>query len=267
MGFDLRSRFETTDGSRPSSQTLDAKRAAALPLAAVTILEGGDAFDAAASADATRAALERATRWARDHLRFEKSKRAKDAEARVRADAARVLAGNASLCARMAAARPIRVDVLDEGDSFVALGFPASTNERASGLFWDHPSWPEARIAFRFEHLDRDDVLVVHEVAHAVHALAFTEKERASIYRVLRPTFLDHASMDEAFAIYTEREFCKDFGELERRAPGIYGFVRRQWDENHLFTRFIRKLWFPLKPLAGPKLASASSWKKFSGTR
>ncbi len=265
MGFDLRSRFETTDGSRPSSRTLAEARARALPLAAMALLEGGDAFDAPAgtSAKAVADRAERAAAWAKERLLFDGA--AKADRQRVRAEAARVLAGNAVLCARMMEARPIRVDVLAPRESFVALGFPRATNERASGLFWDHPSWPEARIALRSEHLDDDEVLVVHEVGHAVHALALTERERALVYGVLRPTFVDRSSMDEAFAIYTERELCKDFSELERRAPGIYGFVRRQWNEDHLFTRFVRKLYFPHKPLAGPRLAASSSWRRFSG--
>jgi len=263
MGFDLRSRFETTDGSRPKVAGLDDKRAKALPLSAVTILDGGDAFDAPATAKAAQDALAAATAWAAAKLRFETGP--KDKRGFVKAEAARVVAGNRVLCARMAEVKTIRVDILKKGDSFIALGFPPATNERASGLFWDNPSWDEARIALREEYLESDDVLVVHEVAHAVHALAFTQKERDIIYRVLRPTFIDAANMDEAFAIYTEREFCKDFSELERRAPGIYGFVRRQWNEDHLFTRFMRKLYFPMKPLAGPKMASSSSWKKFSG--
>ena len=58
--------------------------------------------------------------------------------------------------------------------------------------------------------------------------------------------------MDEVFAIYSEREFLTDFSEEEKKASGVYGFTRRQWDENHLFTRFVRKLYFPGKRLAGP---------------
>ena len=260
--FDLRSRFETTDGSRPTSKTLDEARAKALPLVAVTILSGGDAFEGGAL---PKDALEKAEHWTKARLKFDGV--ASETKARVRAEAGRVLAGNPVLCQRMMEARPIHVDVLRKGESFLALGFPPSTNERASGLFWDHPSWAEARIALRQEHLDDDEVLVAHEVAHAVHALAFTAKERDVIYNVLRPTFVDRSSMDEAFAIYTEREFCKNFSELEKKAPGIYGFVRRQWNEDHLFTRFMRKLYFPHKPLAGPKTAASSGWKKFSGGR
>ncbi|HEY4222844.1 MAG TPA: hypothetical protein VGO62_15915 [Myxococcota bacterium] len=263
MAFDLKSRFETTDGSRPTATLLADVRAKALPLAAISILNGGDAFDAPASTTAARDAIAKANTWAQAKLEFESA--SKGTKERVRAEAARVLAGNPVLCARMSEARPLHVDVLAPGHSFVALGFPPCTNERASGLFWDHPSWAQARMAFRTEELDRDEVLVVHEVAHAVHGLAFTKAERELIYQVLRPAFVDRSSMDEAFAIYTEREYCKDFGELEKRAPGIYGFVRRQWSEDHLFTRFMRKLYFPHKPLAGPKLAASSSWKRFSG--
>ena len=74
--------------------------------------------------------------------------------------------------------------------------------------------------------------------------------------------------MDEVFAIYSEREFCEDYSEAERRAPGIYGITRRQWNEDHLFTRFVRKLYFPHKRLAGREAkerAGARAWQKFSG--
>ena len=41
--------------------------------------------------------------------------------------------------------------------------------------------------------------------------------------------------------------------DKELRAPGVYGLARRRWDENHLLTRFVRNLYFPYKPLAGPR--------------
>lgn len=61
--------------------------------------------------------------------------------------------------------------------------------------------------------------------------------------------------MDEVFAIYSEREFLETFSPDGKRAPGVYGFTRRQWHEDHLFTRFVRKLYWPHKSLAGPSMA------------
>jgi hypothetical protein len=126
--------------------------------------------------------------------------------------------------------------------------------EAAAGVFWDHPTWSAARIAYRADELQGDTALVVHEMAHAIHYLAFTREERDAIYAVLRPTFGSRAAMDEVFAIYSEREFLSEFDAGARRAPGVYGAIRRQWSEDHVFTRFVRKLYFPYKPLAGPRV-------------
>jgi len=124
----------------------------------------------------------------------------------------------------------------------------------AAGVFWNHPKWQRARIALRSEHLHEDPALVFHEMGHAVHYLGFSAAERDDIYAVLRPTFGSRAAMDEVFAIYGERELAGAYRPSDRRAPGVYGFARRQWSEDHLFTRFVRKLYFPRKPSAGPQI-------------
>jgi hypothetical protein len=72
---------------------------------------------------------------------------------------------------------------------------------------------------------------------------------------VLLRTFRTGAAVDEAFAIYSEREFVEEFTDHDKRAPGVYGFARQRWSEDHLFTRFVRNLYFPHRPLAGPKMA------------
>ena len=260
MGLIDRDRFESTDGSRPSSTPLSEERARRLPLSAFAVLKGGDAFDAVAAAP--DGLSQRARCYCDTKLLFDKRVSA-TSMAKVRRDATVVFSGNPQLLARIEEQKPLRVDIIEPGGSLHAAGYPPSTNERCAGLFWDHPSWPEARLAFRSEHLI-EETLVAHELAHAVHFIACTKAERALIDGVLQPAFVDRQSIDEAFAIYSEREFCRDFTALERGAPGIYGFVRRQWHEDHVFTRFIRKLWWPHRPLAGPKLAPAS-WKRFLG--
>ena len=106
-------------------------------------------------------------------------------------------------------------------------------------------------MALRQDRLDDLAHLVFHEMAHAVHYLAFTADERDRIYRVLLPTYRSRAAADEVFAIYSEREFLPEFEERERHAPGVYGMARQRWDERHVFTRFVRKLYHPHKPLAG----------------
>jgi hypothetical protein len=39
--------------------------------------------------------------------------------------------------------------------------------------------------------------------------------------------------------------------------------ARQRWNEEHLFTRFVRNLYFPYKPLAGQ--GSGSSFSSFEG--
>jgi len=261
--FDLRDSFETTDGSRPEAGGFTDALAKKHPLAAIKILDGGDAFDAMGKAPILAQAV---ATYIGDKVRIEG---ADESQAmRIRRDLVRQLGGNKMLLDRMAAAKPVRMLIVPEGASLVDAGFPAATARHAAGIFWDHPSWDEAQIGFRAEHLERSKTLVFHEFGHAIHYIALSKKERDVIYRVLRPSFGSRAAMDEVFAIYSERECVGEkFAAEQKRAPGVYGFTRRQWDENQLFTRFMRKLYFPFKPLAGHKMASAgaSAWKKFSG--
>jgi hypothetical protein len=264
--FDLRSYFETSDGSRPDPKALDDKTAARHPLVAFTVLAGGDAFEGGA---APKDGLEKARAWVAKNIKVETHKAPKDLVERVKERLAKPLAANPNLVERMKSAPPIRVDIVAPNGSYVELGFPSQVLERAAGLFWGTRAWSEARIAVRREHVDKEASLVEHELAHAVFSLAFTKKEQELIYQALRPVFGHPASMDEAFAIYSEYELAGDWGDLEKRAPGVYGFARRQWSENHVFTRFMRKLWFPAKPLAGPRPAidGHRNWNKFSGSR
>ncbi|OGQ09600.1 MAG: hypothetical protein A2138_06900 [Deltaproteobacteria bacterium RBG_16_71_12] len=262
----LADRFETADGSRPDARALDEQAARRLPLVAFTVLAGGDAFE---GGSAPKDGLACASAWVKERVHLERHRAPKELAARVTERMARQLAGNPTLVARLAGAPPITVDLVPEGGSFVALGFPAAVLERAAGLFWGDQSWPAARIALRREHVDATPMLVEHELSHAVFALAFTTKEQEVAYGHLRPVFGARAAMDEAFAIYSERELCGSWDELERHAPGVYGFTRRQWREDHVFTRFVRKLWFPFKPLAGarPAVEGHRRWNKFSGAR
>lgn len=262
----LADRFETTDGSRPDARALDDGVARRLPLVAFAVLAGGDAFEGGAAPADGR---ERASAWVAERVRVERHRAPRELATRIGERVAMQLAGNPALVERLVSAPPLVVDIVPEGGSFVALGFPAAAQERASGLFWGDKRWPAARIALRRERVDTEQLLVEHEVAHAVFALAFTKVEQDAAYAHLRPVFGSRAAMDEAFAIYSERELCGSWDALERAAPGVYGFTRRQWQEDHVFTRFVRKLWFPFKPLAGPRPASEGHrrWNKFSGSR
>ena len=48
-------------------------------------------------------------------------------------------------------------------------------------------------------------------------------------------------------------------------SPEFAAEARRQWRDDHLFTRFSRKLYFPQKPLAGDDAPRARDWKRFAG--
>lgn len=253
MGFELKDRFETTDGSRPDASPLSTEQARKIPLSAFTVLAGGDVFEATAGIP-PRDGSSRARAWFDRNVEVESHGCSEATVARVTDDVVRQLGGNVQLVERLLLAKPLLVQMIPPGLSLARFGYPANVGPSVSGLYWDHVSWDRARIALRRECVDQEPGLTVHEFAHAIHYLAFTRQERDAIYNVLRPTFGSRSAMDEVFAIYSEREFLDGFGDAEKRAPGVYGWTRRQWNENHVFTRFIRKLYTPFKPLAGPKL-------------
>ncbi|MEO1339308.1 MAG: hypothetical protein AAFV29_26955 [Myxococcota bacterium] len=263
---DLAVRRETTDGQRPSARHLDPAIARKNPLVAFAVLRSGDVFDAGDSAaakgttEAATAAVDATVRWS-----------AEDAQAdAARADMIRQLSGNARLAARMAAAKPIDVDLVRSRADMVARGYPRSVAKHAAGLFWDHPDWPRARIALRKDRLgtEEEETLVVHEYAHAIHYLGFTADERKVISGVLAPVFGHPSDQDEVFAIYSEREFLdrRSFSRLERSAPGVYGVCRQQWSEDHAFAAFVKKLYHPASGVrAGDReRRAAMKWKAFS---
>jgi len=260
VALELKDRFETHDGSRPEATPLLAEIGRDLPLTAFAVLTAGDAFDSGGSAPTGG---ERAAREYVD-AGITVIEHAAGFRERVTGDIARQLSGNAQLAARMRRAKPIVVDVVPAGVGIASLGYPKTVARNASGIFWDHPTWEHARLAVRADRLESEPALVVHEMAHAIHYLGFTKKERHLIYGLLRPTFGSRAAMDEVFAIYSEREFLDAFSKDEKRAPGVYGFTRRQWNENHVLTRFARKLYWPGKPLAGPGMAPSGGgdWMK-----
>jgi hypothetical protein len=264
-GPDLRDRFETIDGSRPDASPLGPDVEKEIPLLAFQVLAGGDAFEGGrAPAEGAAEAL----RWFEQRVKVKRHFCPKSAALHVQTEIAGQLASNPKLVERLWRARPIVVDLVPEKKKMSRYGFPPQVDDRAAGLFWDHPSWPKARVALRMDRLYEDEALVVHEMAHAIHYLAFTQAERDLIYKVLRPTFGSRAAMDEVFAIYSEREFLASFSAAEKRAPGVYGVTRRQWDENHLFTRFIRKLYFPHKKLAGHEMGGPrTGWSKYAQGR
>jgi hypothetical protein len=244
--------FETTDGSRPHFFGLAEAVQRAHPLAAFALLEAGDAFESLSGApprDGGRAAAQTVADFV-----FERHGATEAHLQRVQSDLVRVLSGNPALSHRLRGARPLSVELLPARPAWTRFGFPASTSPNTSGLFWDDERWPSARLALRQDRLDAEPHLVFHELAHALAYLAFTKAELTLLHRRFLPVYRAEVYIDEAFAVYTEREFIDGYRPEDERAPGIYGHARRRWSEDHLLTRFVRHLYFPFKPLAGGRV-------------
>lgn len=241
------------DGASPTTPHFDAKLAQRSPLSAFALLAGGDAFEVMHGRPPPDGAR-RAAAYVDTRVRMHAHGASAARQLKVREDIIRMLSGNGELVARMQSARPLDLELIPKGKSLSSYGFPKGSSATAIGLFWDNPQWDRARIALREDQLDEVPQLTAHEFAHAIHFLGFTTEERALVHRALVRTFLSRAGVDEAFAIYSEREFISAFTEEDKRAPHVYGFARTRWSEDHVFTRFVRHLYFPYRPLAGPKM-------------
>ncbi|MBL8950886.1 MAG: hypothetical protein JNK82_08925 [Myxococcaceae bacterium] len=242
------------DSNRPDAVPLDAVAAKKLPLHAFALLESGDAFDITGGTP-PRDGRAKAEAYFDAKVKVLAHGAAPGLVKVVRDEAVGQLLGNVQLVARMSAARPIEIDLVPPNKRMSAYGYPKGASANAAGLFWDHPSWPCARIALLQTALANERALVIHELAHAIARLAFTKDEQDLIYRLMLPTYRYRSWVDEVFAIYSEREFLPSFTEREGHAPGVYGMARQRWDERHVFTRFVRRLYHPHKPLAGSTAA------------
>jgi hypothetical protein len=238
------------EGDRCDAVALPEAQGKRLPLHAFALLEGGDAFDVA-NGQPPKDGREKAAGYVAAKVTVKAHGAAPEHVATVKNEIISQLLGNPQLVARLGAARPIEVDLVPEGKPMSAYGFPKQASASAAGLFWDHDSWPCARIGLLLRALKKERALVTHEMAHAIQRLAFTQEEQDRIYRLMLPTYRHRSWVDEVFAIYSEREFLPGFTEREGHAPGVYGMARTRWDERHVFTRFVRKLYHPHKPLAG----------------
>ncbi len=249
--------YETVDGSTPEITPLPAEHGRRLPLSAFTLLDGGDVFESRGGKPPAEGAA-RARAYLKAKVTIVAHGAPPEQLQRVEADIVRQLSGNLQLIGRMEASRPVTIDLIPPGQPMAKYGYPRSVSPQAAGLFWDHPDWERARIALRQDKLGAESHLVFHEVAHAIQGLAFTQDENDLIYRTMLRTYRHRAMVDEVFAIYSEREFVPAVTTHDLRAPGVYGMARQRWDEGHLFTRFVRNLYFPYKPLAGPGSGSMS---------
>jgi hypothetical protein len=235
---------------RPDAVPLDPATGQKLPLHAFSLLEQGDAFERFNAAP-PKDGRAKAQAYVESKVIIESHGAGAEHVEAVKNELVAQLLGNPQLVARLAAARPITVDVVPENKTLAHYGFPKGASSRASGLFWDHPTWSRARIGFKLTALKNERALVTHEMAHAIQRLAFTQAEQDAVYRLMLPTYRYKSWVDEVFAIYSEREFHDGFSEREGHAPGVYGMARKRWDERHVFTRFVRSLYHPHKPLAG----------------
>jgi hypothetical protein len=243
-------RSDGPDDDRPDVVPVDPATGKKLPLHAFDVLESGDVFEVQGGAP-PKDGRARAEAYVSAKVTVKLNGAAPDLAQVVRRELVGQLLGNPQLTARLFVARPIEIDLVPQGKSMAAFGFPKRVAERAAGLFWDAPDWSRARIGLLERSLLTERGLVVHEMAHAIARLAFTSAEQDAIYRLMLPVYRNRASVDEVFAIYSEREFVGDFTAHEGQAPGVYGLARRRWDERHVFTRFVRLLYHPHRPLAG----------------
>ena len=247
------------EADRPDAVALDAEAAKALPLHAFALLDSGDAFEVVNGAP-PRDGKTQAKAYLAAKVTIAAHGASPELVAAVKEEIALQLLGNVQLINRLKAARPIAIDLVPANKSMAAFGYPKGASARAAGLFWDHSTWPSARMALLQTALVSERALVTHEMAHAIQRLAFTQAEQDSIYRLMLPTYRSRSWVDEVFAIYSEREFVPSFTEREGHAPGVYGLARQRWHERHVFTRFVRNLYHPHKPLAASTPGS-QAWR------
>lgn len=227
----------------------------ALALSAFSLLRGGDAYEPPRSRRPERTAPALLETYRAQRLRLEVH-RARDpvVEAALRGVDA-VLAGQPAVCRRMLLAKPIRLILAPEGRDFRELGFPPHANPRALGLFYNDPSAECALLGLRQERVLDEPHLMVHEMTHAVHFLAFSEDERRLLDDFLLPVFRSRRIIEEVFAVYAERAFGARYRPEELEGTSVYARARREWNEGQVFARFVSEL---LRP-PGPQVGSSSA--------
>jgi hypothetical protein len=157
----------------------------------------------------------------------------------------RVLRGNPALTKRMLLAKPVSVVIVPEGHDYRSFGFPRNTNPNAAGIFWNSSKDEVALLGLREELIEKMPHLMVHEMAHAVHFLAFTQKERDDIDKFLLPVYRSRRWVEEAVAIYAERAFGARYSDSELAQRDLYGQTRREWNDRQVFAKFIAELMRP----------------------
>jgi hypothetical protein len=223
------------------AKTATPPTASDLALTAFSLVRGGDLFERPKKKK-ERTPPKLVETYASEQLRIERNGVARDVEDTATRGVLRVLAGNPAIAKRMLIARPVKVVLVPKDRDFREYGFPRNTNPHAAGVFWNGPKDETALLALREERVLEKPWLMIHEMVHAVHFLAFTEKERAELDRMLLPVYLSRRWVEEAVAIYAERAFGAVYDERDLDAPGLYGKMRREWNAQHLFAKFIEEL-------------------------
>jgi hypothetical protein len=226
------------------SKTTVLPAASELTLSAFSLIRGGDLFERTGAKIAKTPASLLET-YADKQLRLVKNGAAKEEQEAAMRGVLRVLRGNAALVKRMLIAKPVSVVIIPKDHDYRPYGFPRNTNPNAAGIFWNSAKTDVALLGLREELILEKAHLMVHEMTHAVHFLAFTKKEREDIDRFLLPVYRNRRWVDEAVAIYAERAFGARYAEEELRQPDLYGKTRRDWNDQQVFSKFIAELMRP----------------------
>lgn len=234
-------------GEERSPSLFEASIPPELALSAFSLLRGGDLFEQKQKPKPTDPSL--VSEYVDQKLCLHAKKIAKPEKEAALEGVLRVLRGNPAICRRMLKSKPIDLVIVPNDRDFREFGFPAHTNPHAAGIFWTSTKEERSRLALREEEILARPHLMVHEMTHAVHFLAFTQKEREDIDRALLPVYLNRRWVEEAVAIYAEKAFGAKYDEHELHAPGLYGKTRREWHNRHVFALFIDELLRPPKTI------------------
>lgn len=220
----------------------------ALSIPAFSLIRGGDAYEPPRGRASPRTPAELLGAYRERKLILDPHRaRAPVVEAAV-SGLSMVLAGHPAVCRRMLLAKPIRLILAPEGGDFRALGFPAHANPRALGLFYNDERAGEALLGLRQERVLDEPHLMIHEMTHAVHFLAFTEMERRLVDEFLMPVFRSRRVIEEVLAVYAECAFGARYRPEELQGENVYARARRDWNEGQVFARFVKELLRPPQP-------------------
>lgn len=226
------------------SKTAALPQANELSLTAFTLIRGGDLFERTGPKPA-RSAKPLLETYASERLKLIANRAAKTEQDTAFSGVMRVLSGNPALVKRMMLAKPVSVVIIPKDHDYRQYGFPRNTNPNAAGIFWNSSKDETALLGLREELIASMPHLMIHEMAHAVHFLAFTAKEREDIDKFLLPVYRSRRWVEEAVAIYAERAFGARYSDEELAQRDLYGKTRREWNDRQVFAKFMAELMRP----------------------